>query len=174
MAAPTLDELMDTLVACVVDALEAIERPVCDSGFTIGNPESGPHRCCQCTEGDGQVIGFLQRVYPVDGTSFEQITTDASCKPGSLAADVQIGVIRCYPRISEQGDMPKLDKTTTAADGLNVDIAAVWNAIKCCPGVAKLAIREAGVDVDPEAGCSAFGVSVTSFVSLPPNPVVPS
>lgn len=158
---------MDTLIACVVDSLAAIDRPVCDSGTTIGPPEIGPDACCKCRGGggsDGEVIGFLERVYPVNGPDFEQVIP-ANCRRTPIAADIVLTVVRCFPRIDAKGNMPKLDQTSVAADNLNLDFAAVWNAVECCGE--NLGIREAAVDSDPEGGCSAFAIRVTTLVSMP-------
>lgn len=162
----TVGTTLDTLLGCVVDALAAVERPVCDSGTTIGPPVFGPGECCKCSGGDsdGRVVGFVERTYPVNGNDFEQVIP-LNCRRTPIAADIVLVVIRCFPRISETGVMPSLEKTSTAADGLNTDMAAVWNAVECCG--ANLGIREAAVDSDPEGGCSAFAIRVTTLVSMP-------
>lgn len=166
MASGTVSETMDTLLGCVVDALAAVERPVCDLGTTIGPPVIGPDTCCKCSGGDsdGRVVGFVERTYPVNGNDFEQVIP-LNCRRTPIAADIVLVVIRCFPRISETGVMPSLEKTSTAADGLNTDMAAVWNAVECCGE--NLGIREAAVDSDPEGGCSAFAIRVTTLVSMP-------
>lgn len=163
---------MDDLVACVCAALESIDRPVCECGLTVGPPEPGPTGCCQCVEGGvgGQASAFLERLYPVDnGTTFDQVLRLENCRPGMVAADITIVVIRCYPAMDEQGNMPTLEETTLAAQELNTDMVAVWNALKCCGE--NIGIRESAVDADPEGGCSAFAIRVTTLVSLPANPV---
>lgn len=166
MAADTVGETLDTLIACVVESLATIERPVCDSGTTIGPPVIGPGECCKCTsgDGDGRVVGYVERTYPVDGPDFEQVIP-RNCRRTPVAADIVLVVVRCFPRISDQGVMPSLEKTSTAADNLNADMAAAWNAIECCGE--NLGIREIAVNSDPEGGCSAFGIAVTTLVSMP-------
>lgn len=159
-----LEETIDGLLACVVTALEEADRPVCDSGTTIGPPVIGPGQCCDCGESNGQASAFLERVYPVTGNTFDQDTRLENCRPGAVAADITIMVARCYPRINEQGDMPRLDATSVAASELNTDMAVAWAALRCC---GQLAIRESAVDADPEGGCSAFAIRVTSLVSVP-------
>lgn len=164
--AETVGATMDALISCVVDSLAAIERPVCDSGSTIGPPVIGPGECCKCSGGDsdGRVVGYVERTYPVDGASFEQVIP-LNCRRTPIAADIVLVVVRCFPRIDNQGNMPNLTKTSTAAAALNADMAAVWNAVECCGE--NLGIREAAVDSDPEGGCSAFAIRVTTLVSMP-------
>lgn len=162
----TVGVTMDALLACVVDSLAAIERPVCDSGTTIGPPVIGPDTCCKCSGGtsDGRVVGYVERTYPVNGPDFEQVIP-RNCRRTAVAADIVLVVVRCFPRISDQGVMPSLEKTSEAADNLNADMAAAWNAIECCGE--NLGIREIAVNSDPEGGCSAFGIAVTTLVSMP-------
>jgi hypothetical protein len=169
--ATDLTTTMDTLTECVCAALEEIDRAVCACGLTVGPPATGPAGCCECNNGaGGSVAGFLERVYPADGMSLEQVTRVENCKPGAVAADITLVVVRCYPTLGNQGNMPALEVTSSFAQDLNTDMAAVWNALKCCTGVS-VAIRESAVDSDPEGGCSAFAIRVTTLVKMD-NPAV--
>lgn len=172
--ANTVGETLDDLIACVVDSLAGVDRPVCESGTTIGPPVIGPDTCCKNCKGsggDGRVVGYVERTYPVDGTSFEQVIP-RNCRRTPIAADLVLVVIRCFPRISDTGVMPSLEKTGAAADGLDTDMAAAWNAVECCGE--NLGIREIAVDADPEGGCSAFGIKVTTLVTMPAPAVITS
>lgn len=164
--ADDLNTTMDSLVACLCSTLENIDRATCECGLTIGIPDPGPAGCCECDEGSGgQAAAYLERVYPIDPTTFEQITTLANCKPTAKGADVVLTVLRCYPMMTEQGQMPDLETTTESAHDMNTDLTAAWNAIECCGE--RLVIREAIVDGDPEGGCSGFAIRVTVLVSMP-------
>lgn len=169
-----LTTTMDALVACVCEALEAIDRATCQCGLTIGVPAQGPNGCCQCDNdtAGGHASAFLERVYPADPTTFEQVTRIENCKQGPLAADISVTVVRCYPSMDEVGNMPTLEETTPFAHDLNTDMAAVWNALKCCGE--RIVIRESVVEGDPEGGCAGFAVRVTTFVSMPNSGVDPS
>lgn len=171
--ADTLTDTMDALVSCVCEALETINRPTCECGLTIGQPARGPSGCCECETGaGGGVSGFLERVYPADPTTLEQTVRYENCKPGAKAADITVAVIRCYPAMDEQGNMPTLDATTPYAHNLNDDLTAAWNALACCG--TKIVMREAIIQGDPEGGCSGFAIQVTTLVSLPVTTVDPS
>lgn len=166
-----LTTTMDALVACVVEALDSIDRAVCKDGLTVGPPAPGPMGCCdKCGTNNlgGQVSGFLERVYPADRTNdgIEQVTR-VNCRSGSTAADITLVVLRCYPSMDAKGNMPPLDKTTPYAHDLNTDMTAVWNALKCCSTGSE--IRESAVDADPEGGCSAFAIRVTTMVNMVPE-----
>lgn len=159
-----LTTTLNTLTDCVCAALEEQERAVCACGLTVGPPVIGPAQCCECGESPGgQASAFLERMYPADANTLSQVGRFEDCRGGPVAADISIVVTRCYPRINEQGFMPTLEETTPFAEDLNTDMGIVWNALKCC-GM-KLFIRESAVDADPEGGCSAFAVRVTTLVN---------
>lgn len=165
--AADLTTIMQTLISCVCDSLEAVERPTCDCGLTIGVPAQGPAGCCD--DCGGHASAFLERVYPADPTTYEQIVRREDCKPGSTAADISLVVVRCYPAMDEQGNMPTLETTTTFAENLNTDMAAVWTGLKCCG--TPLVIRDSAIQGDPEGGCSGFAIRVSVLVSMN-SPVV--
>lgn len=165
--ADTITATMDALTACVCEALEEIERAACACGLTIGPPAAGPFACgCECVGSDGvggQVSASLERVYPADPMTYEQVT-QLDCRAGAVAADISLVVTRCYPTLDDQGNSPTLDETSPFAENLNTDLVAVWNGLKCC-GV-KLVFRESAVDASPEGGCSAFAIRVTTLVKM--------
>lgn len=159
-------DTMTDLLACVVDGLDTADRPVCDSGITIGPPVIGPNNCCKCSDAVGQASVFLERVYPVAGNDFSARSTVENCRPGPVAADMTFVITRCYPAMKNNGQMPKLSETTGPSEDLNEDMRIVWAALRCC-NVPNLIIRESAVDSDPEGGCSAFAVRVSVLVSMP-------
>lgn len=170
-----LTTTMDALVACVVDALDDIDRAPCTNGLTVGPPSPGPAGCCTtCGSNNvgGQVTGFLERVYPAEQTRDGiQEVSRVNCRSGATAADITLVVLRCYPSLDAKGNMPTLDKTTPYAHELNTDMTTVWQALKCCATGSE--IRESAVDADPEGGCSAFAIRVSVMVSMvPPEPDV--
>lgn len=168
MASSDLTTTMNALVACVSEKLADADRPACRDGLTVGAPATGPQGCCQdCAEGGpgGELTAHLERVYPVDGFSFEQVVQPADCRPMAYAADITLVVVRCYPSMNDQGVMPTPDETTPYAEALNTDLAAAMQGLICCSGF-KLVIRESAIDADPEGGCSGFAIRVSVIVSL--------
>jgi hypothetical protein len=172
--AADLTTTMDTLTECVCTALETAGRPACDCGLTIGVPAQGPAGCCEdCGGVGGNVATFLERVYPVDPTTYEQVVRREDCKPGAVAADISVTLVRCYPSMDAQGRMPSLETTTEYAHNLNTDIAAVWAALKCCD--TPIVFRDSAIQGDPEGGCAGFVIRVSVLVSMAaPEPVDPS
>lgn len=163
--ADSLSVAMDSLLSCVCEALENIGRPTCDCGLTIGVPAQGPAGCCECDTGvGGHVSGFLERVYPADATTYEQVTRREDCRPGATAADISLVVVRCYPSMDDQGNMPTLETTTEFAHNLNTDMTAVWSGLKCCG--TQLVIRDSAIQGDPEGGCSGFAIRVSVLVNM--------
>lgn len=165
MTTPDLTTVMDSLTECVCAALESIDRPTCHCGLTIGVPAQGVGACCECDDtAGGNVASFLERVYPADPTTWEQTSPQYPCRDNVTAADISVTVIRCYPSLDEQGNMPGLDVTTDYAHNLNTDMSAVWTALKCCG--TKLVIRDSAVESDPEGGCSGFVIRVSVLVNM--------
>lgn len=164
--AASLTDTMDALLECVTAALDTAGRPACAEGLTIGVPAVGPAGCCECDgEGGGSLAGFVERVYPADATTtVEQVARWEDCRTGAVAADISLTLIRCYPSMDEQGNMPALAVTTDYAHNLNTDMVAVWNALKCCD--TRVVIRDSAVESDPEGGCSGFVIRVTTLVSM--------
>lgn len=170
----SLTDTMDALEACVTVALdETAERPVCQHGLTVGAPAIGPQGCCnECGDDEsagGLVSVFLDEggVYPADPTTYEAVGR-IDCKPGAIAADIAVAVVRCYPAMNDQGVMPSLEATTPFAHDFNTDLTVTWNALACCGY--KVVMRGAVPQGDPEGGCSGFLVRLTVLVSLA-NPV---
>lgn len=173
MAAPSVTTVMQALTACVCEALEGIDRAACGCGFTIGVPAQGPAGCCaECGGVGGNVVAFVERVYPADPVTYDQVTRREDCKPGAVAADISVTLVRCYPAMDEQGNMPTLEVTTEFAENLNTDMAAVWTALKCCG--TPLVIRDSAIQGDPEGGCSGFAIRVSVLVSMKSPVVDPS
>lgn len=166
-----LTTTMDALVACVCAALEEADRAACSCGLVVGPPEPGPAGCCnKCGSNTvgGQVVGFLERVFPADLTrdGIQQVQGQ-TCRAGGTAAEITLVVLRCYPTMDEQGNMPTPEVTTDFAHNLNTDLTTVWNALRCCQQTVE--IRDSGVDASPEAGCSAFAIRVATMVDMNPS-----
>lgn len=182
MAATDLGTTMDSLLACLCEKLAEAGRPVCEDkcGHTIGPPVIGPTVCCECDDTDdtddtgpgGQLSVTLQRMYPVDGTTFAQVARLENCRPGAVAADLAFTLTRCHPTIDETGTPPTLVDVAPYADGVVDDVQTLWNALFCCPNFS-VVIRDTAVDSDPQGGCSAIGLRVSVLVK-PLTPVVGS
>jgi hypothetical protein len=110
----------------------------------------------------------LERVYPADQTrdGITEATRLENCRSGGTAADITLVVLRCYPSLDKNGNMPTLEATTPYAEELNTDMGIVWQALKCCG--TNIVIRESAVDADPAGGCSAFAIRVTTLVDMTP------
>lgn len=168
---------LDALLACMVEALETASRPVRTSGVTVGAPVLGPSVCCaDCdgcdTPGNGQLVGYVQRIYPVDANTFSQQARIENCKPGAVAADMVFELDRCYPTIDEQGNPPTLDEIDPYAAGAITDAQVMWNTFTCpCDEAYRVVVRDLQMGGEPNGGCSAVALSVTVLVT-PTNPVV--
>lgn len=175
--ATEVNTTLEALLGCLSEALETSGRPVCRTGITVGPPVLGPSACCpDCGEGGpgGQLSVAVVRMFPADGASFEQVAVVANCRPTAVAAEIVFTLARCHPVIDQMGVPPSLDDVALFAEGANDDLQTMWNAL-ICPDCSdyRLLIQEAGIETDPEGGCSAVGLLVTVMVKpATPNPDV--
>lgn len=154
--APSIEAAMQTALACVCEALIASERPVCVCYATIGDPMAAV--CCECDAGKvGEVSIRLERVYEADPITLEQITRVRPCKVGVTAADFVVTLYRCFPTLTDTGEVPDHEDQAEAATEMNLDTALLWRAISCCAGL-RVSILEIAVGEDPIGGCSELNL----------------
>jgi hypothetical protein len=170
VVAVDIQAAIDTLLACVCDALAEHGRPVCRCGVTVGPPPIGPGECCACDTGPGgQASAHLERFYPADNLA--RVSRIETCRSGGVAADISLVVTRCYPTLDEQGNVPSVEDTAVYAAELHDDMQIAWNAVRCCSGL-KLLIRDMALDSSPQAGCAVFALRVTVDVTPTVPPLV--
>jgi hypothetical protein len=157
----------DALLDCVCAALADIGRPTCACFNVIGDPMVIQATCCECEPGTtGELTIHLERLYDVDPTTLSPVDRVRPCKRSTVAADFAFVLTRCYPTVTEDGQLPDPEDQDAAARDLNQDAAAIWTALTCCEGVDPRIIREVAVEAAPQAGCSA----VLARVTIPVNP----
>jgi hypothetical protein len=160
----SLKTVMDTILACVCDALSEADRPPCSCHPTIGPPVIG--LCCECDEegstGD-LTISFEDR-YPAAPDTLQRVQRVYPCRRGTEAVDLLLVLTRCFPRVDDSGNMPTENELKEASDDLHDDADVIWRAINCCPGI-RLMWRGLAVDSMPEAGCSAIAARITVEVT---------
>lgn len=166
MAVLSLDDAASYLWSAAEQGLIDAGRPVCSSRATIGPPVIGLVECCECDQDtSGQLSTNLERAFPADGTTLEEISgLVGTCPTLTTAADFSLVLARCYPRINDDGEMPSADETTSATGLMYADITAVVKALMCSGQ--KIRLREVVIQSDPDGGCSAFTVRVTVPVKL--------
>ena len=109
--------------------------------------------CGECNRGKCGMV-YLQpgRTFPY--TVFPQQELDAKCSL-PLGFEIELGVVRCMPTISEDGDLPDPADITAAALGLIADQYALYSAIKCCETSLQSLVIERWTPSGPQGGCVA-------------------
>lgn len=155
----SLNDHIDTILACICEALETAGRPTCSCYQTVGTPIWRP--CCKCGTGNGtgELTASLVDMYPVDGNTLQPVIRVEPCRRGAWGADIMLQLTRCYPMINGQ-TLPKPDDIEQKANELNDDAETMRRAIACCSDV-RIAWRGISVEADPAGGCSFLTARIT-------------
>lgn len=176
----SLTPKLELMLDCVCQTLEANGRATCCCCVYPG--QEVPWDYCgkdtyttQTTEGEtiripceGMAYVNVKRIYPSKSFPWEDQEADP-CKAYTQVADVRVGVLRCAPTISDNGNLPPCEDLTSAAAGLLVDQAIVTTAIRCCY-LKELPCDNYDIKVGgwrmlgPQGGC--IGGELNLFVSL--------
>lgn len=169
--ADDIDTTARLLISCVCDALEEAQRPACQCYATVGPPVVA--LCCECsTDTSGDLTVHFERLYDADPATLEQVSRIHSCRQSTMVADFSIILTRCFPMLSETGEMPDADAQDVAALDMHTDVGTVFRALTCGFVETPLIVREIAVDSMPDAGCMVLAARVSTVVSLKqPAPV---
>jgi hypothetical protein len=117
------------LTACLCAELEEAQLPeLCFCGVVPGADVAWDY--VGTSGGDGMAWVRLVSVYP--STVFP--TTDASLRScaTALAAQVELGVLRCAPNPQDDGTPPSAAAQWEATRLQMADMRAMYRAVKCC------------------------------------------
>lgn len=169
MVPATLSETAQKLLDCVCDALDADLRPVCKCYQTVGTPVIVT--CCECDdEGtNGELSIHFRRLYDADPSTLNEVQRIRPCKGGVTAAQYRLVLARCFPTITERGELPSVEYLEESADNLQRDSELMWQALACCTGM-DIRIDDVSVDLGPSGGCSIVFADVTAAVRVPALP----
>jgi len=166
-----LAETSERLLACVGDALAAAERPVCSSYQTVGTPVI--LTCCDCEEegeeANGELSIHFRRLFDAESSTLNEAQRVRPCKGGVTAAHFRLVLARCFPTVTEEGEIPSHDSQEDSALDLQKDAELMWQALACCPDL-PLKIDDLSVDLGPRGGCSIVFADVTVQVLVPAIP----
>ena len=171
---PTLDEAADLLVNCVCAELEAEGRPVCACSKTIGSPMVAVGCECGARGASGELWVNFSTMYAADPTTLQRGSFVYPCRKVATVAEFRITVTRCFPTLTERGDLPSPEDQAEAASTYHSDLQAVWRAVSCCVTESTRALFVNVENADPEGGLSALVVTVAVEVRTPPSPALPS
>lgn len=163
-----IDDSINDVLSCVCEALAAAERPVCVCSTTIGQPVIAT--CCECRRGvSGELWARLVRAYRLgrNGGGLPDAVAQKPCAPSNWAAEFQITLARCYPTITDEGEIPDPEEQAEAARNLAADVATIQRAVSCCSVDGEVPyIQSLGVESDPSGGCSFIVATVQIPVSM--------
>lgn len=160
-----IDETVKALADCACVALADADHPVCTCSTTIGLPAIG--RCCDCDGGQGELWTSLIRLYRLGaGPAYPVSLPQRACVPSEWAAEIRLVLARCFPVLTERGELPSPEDQAAAAARLHAEAALLERAIRCCKDTDPMYLRDIGVELDPDAGCSYLTLVVLAPVSL--------
>lgn len=165
MALKGIDDTLTALVNCVSDELDESDAPVCLHSNTIGTPAIAS--CCECTPGkSGELWGNFLRLYQGHRETGVQVQPRKPCAPATWVAQFQITLARCFPTLTDQGELPHHEDQAAAAMELHADVAAIRRAIHCCQDTEPATLEAINVQADPSGGCSYLVATLTVPVSM--------
>lgn len=133
---PPIIAFVSELVYCVCELLTTDgQGPTCWCG--VINGDAAPMDNCDGCANGACGMGFVRMGPAFPYSTFPVPVLDANCvKP--LAYTLEVGVVRCYPTMEEDGTMPSPEAIADAAYGLAMDQMALHRAIRCCQGEATI------------------------------------
>ena len=167
--AARLNEVAETLLTCVEDALADDLRPVCKVYQTHGIPVI--FQCCECDdpelgeEANGELSIHFRRLFDADPSTLDEVKRIRPCKGGVTAAQFRIVLARCRPIISGEGTLPPPEELTAHTEDQLRDAELLWQALACC-GM-DIRVDDLSADLSDPGMCSIMFVDVTIQVQVP-------
>lgn len=129
-AVPPIATVMADLVACLCTELEeTIGGPVCWCGLWHGEPV--PWDYCDGCENSKCGMAYARVIGAFAYDSFPSPAIDQRCsKP--LGYTVEVGVVRCFPVMGDDGMLPTPDPVNSAVLTTYDDMMAMRRALVCC------------------------------------------
>lgn len=156
----TLQEILDCACAALA---ETVCGCPCRAYVAVGDVSWD-----QCCDG-GQLWVKATRVYVTE--SFPQEKADALICGVGLAADVQVGVLRCAPVLDDQGNPPTPEALTTSSSQVYEDMYALMNSIICCLSATKKCrkfVMRGATSLGPQGGCVGTLINLSIELTDPP------
>ena len=164
MTPDLLVRLTQEILDCACSALEKTACG-CPCHAFVASGAVAWDRCCA----DGQLWVGVDRVYAYGG-QFPAPAGVTTCVP-PLAADLSIGILRCAPTMSDQGDPPSAEALTASAAQVNEDAYVLMNGVMCClaeHGRARPFVIGGQRPLGPAGGCVGSSLAVTVVLTDPP------
>lgn len=132
-----MDQLNQILSEILVCACNVLDYGLADSGasscgcpcrafVTAGTPVWDIESCCS----DGQLAVYVRDIYPF--SNFPSRSTNANICSPSLAANVTVQLLRCWPGMAEDGSAPTAAQIQTASNDIYRDLYLLTWGLVCC------------------------------------------
>lgn len=166
-----LNEILNEILVCACDVLDqglADESGSncgcpCRTFVTVGSPVWDLEACCT----DGQLAVYAKDIYPF--SNFPSRASNAEICSPSLAANVTVQLLRCWPTMDEDGTAPTSTQIQNASAAIYRDQYLLTWGLICCLASAgrKRKFSLAGSRITgPQGGCA--GVEVDFAIELLP------
>lgn len=168
MTPDLITQLLNQILGCACDCLNALGSCPCPCRMFIsaGPPVWDNEACCS----DGQLTVHIDRLFAYENFPSEQGMVN-TCQ-ASLAGEVVITLLRCFPSIHDDGSAPTGDEIGTASEMIYQDLWVLTNCIICnlaSRGKKQLALFRGSRILPPQGGCIGAEVRFTiSLVDPPP------
>lgn len=166
MTPSLLSDLLIQFLGCACDCLNTYSSNGCScpcrNFISAGPPVWDIEACCS----DGQLSIHIDRIYVYENFPTEQGTVN-TCQ-ASLAADVVITLLRCFPGLHDDGSAPTADEIAVASENIYKDLYVLTNCLICnlsSRGRQQLSVFRGGRILPPQGGC--IGVEVRFVIALP-------
>lgn len=130
-----LNQILAEILVCSCDALElgVCEEPgsrcgcPCRTFIKAGTPNWDLEACCS----DGQLAVYVRNLFP--STNFPSRGNDPNTCAQSLAANVTVQLLRCWPAIlKDDGSAPSGPEIQAASEEVYRDLYLLTVGILCC------------------------------------------
>ncbi len=163
MTPELITTLLTQILACACECLNTLGSCPCPcrNFITAGPPVWDQEACCS----DGQLSIHIDRIYGYENFPAEQGRVN-TCQ-ASLAADIVVTLLRCFPGIRDDGSAPSADEIGLASENIYKDLWTLTNCLICnmhSRGRMQSSIYRGSRVLPPQGGC--IGCEVKFVIEL--------
>lgn len=136
--AHTIQTILAALTACLCEGLEERGRPTCFCGMIPTDP-LGTLDVLGCNDSDdcdGNGSAYVRLVRTFNSTTLPEIDLSGNCT--KRAIELEVGIMRCIPFITENGSQPTVEEHAASTELILSDMEAMRSIISCCLADMKL------------------------------------
>lgn len=161
-----LNQILNEILVCACEVLDqglggepgARCGCPCRAFVTVGSPVWDIESCCS----DGQLAVYVKDIFPF--SNFPSRNGEANICSPSLAANVSVQLLRCWPTMAEDGTAPTGPAIQQASEDLYRDMYLLTWGLVCCLKTnsrRRKYILNGSRPVGPQGGCAGIEVDFT-------------